>query len=363
MFFLVFIIFISACVERNKNDILIPPAAPVALQKDNITLTFAGDLMAHKSNTKIKDLSLIYKDVKEIFEEADLSFVNLETPIYEEKGYKGYPRFSIKKEYADAAQQAGLNVFSLANNHTNDQGEKGVEETYKYFAERKKDNIFSAGIRAKKEDGLSYSLIETGGWKILFAAVTEFSNTVDESKRVDIISSTPKGRRKFKETIIKLREDNPCDVFVLSMHTYEPEYDLEVKESRKTYFKELNKAGIDIVWGAHPHVFQGWDQTADKMAIYSLGNLISAQRFKLNYDNPGENKQYTGDSALLQIKLKKSKDGGVKIVNIFPYLITTHIDEDRNFVIRRLTSEFADEQNKKTMKYYLKRIELMNKRI
>ena len=71
--------------------------------------------------------------------------------------------FNVKNEYAQAAIDAGFNVFSLANNHSNDQMAEGLNSTRVFFASKK--NIYSAGIKNKNNDPLTYSLIEK--WKKL----------------------------------------------------------------------------------------------------------------------------------------------------------------------------------------------------
>ncbi|WP_424245955.1 poly-gamma-glutamate synthesis protein (capsule biosynthesis protein) [Elusimicrobium posterum] len=377
------VLMLSACAKKTvKEDITVyqipttakPAEAAQSAKKEikkPVILTFAGDLMAHDSNTRMKDYSLIYKGIKEITLADDLSFLNVETPVYDEKDFKGYPRFNVKKEYPDAAIAAGFDVFTVANNHTNDQGEDGVKATYEYFEKKRKDNIYFAGIRKDKEDIISYELIEVKGWKILFAAVTEFYNKNDDSGRVDVARSWPAARREFKKRIKKLREDNPADLFVLAVHSYEAEYELEVKEKRSDYFKELLAAGVDVVWGGHPHVPQRWESvknketgTPEKAIIYSLGNFVSGQRYKINYKHPDDHKQYTGDSFLLQF-IFEEKDGKPAILNVIPVIITSHmrLDEDKQkyYTVERLTGEFADSNPDALADYYIKRIELMEK--
>ena len=56
-----------------------------------------------------------------------------------------------------------------------------------------------------------------------------------------------------------MREENPCDIFILSLHLNEAEYGLKVLDSKKTWFKALAQAGIDVVWANHPHVLQDWE--------------------------------------------------------------------------------------------------------
>ena len=84
----------------------------------SLSLSFLGDLMAHIENFRIEDYSVVYEDIRPILISDDLTFSNLETPVDEKLPYKGYPRFNIHKEYVQAAINAGIDVFPLANNHS-----------------------------------------------------------------------------------------------------------------------------------------------------------------------------------------------------------------------------------------------------
>ena len=89
--------------------------------------------MAHTNVTRMKDFSLIYEDILDITQKDDLTFTNLETPIMNNLDYENYPNFNVKDEYPKAAIKAGFDVFSLANNHTNDQGLEGIKSTRNFF--------------------------------------------------------------------------------------------------------------------------------------------------------------------------------------------------------------------------------------
>ena len=77
--------------------------------------------MAHPALWRHGEFHRIYQDISDEIRESDLSFVNLETPVFDQRPYSGYPGFNVHREYAEAAIEAGFNVFSLTNNHTNAQ--------------------------------------------------------------------------------------------------------------------------------------------------------------------------------------------------------------------------------------------------
>ena len=105
----------------------------------NLRLLFAGDIMAHTQNFAMKDYSLIWDDVRDMVQDADYSFANLEAPVDKSKPFESYPTFNMQPSYPAAALDAGFNLISLANNHSNDQGSQGIKATA----------LWAAGIEGK----------------------------------------------------------------------------------------------------------------------------------------------------------------------------------------------------------------------
>ncbi|WP_428768390.1 CapA family protein [Treponema sp. HNW] len=384
-----FLIFSCASVHENLQN---EPAANTQTtvstkaerknppKQEPLKLCFAGDIMAHNVNFRMKDYSLIYRDVKTLLNSKDLAFANLETPICDELPYQTFPNFNIHGEYAQAAIDAGFNVFSLANNHTNDQGTEGIRGSADFFAKARSQGVYSAGIKKPGSDELTYELIEVQGWKILFAAVTEIVNFNRHNDLFDFYPFTEKGKLTLKNELIRLQKENPCDVFILSVHSADPEYVLEVTSERREYFYSLLDLGVDIIWANHSHVSKPWERVSckvtedgtnrktEKLIMYGMGNTISGQNIPINFENPAHPYEYTGTGILLQVDLKQEENtaesgfGGrplLKIADIEPEIIVTHVDKGYNFVIRRLNENLIAQQDKRLAAYYKKRLELM----
>ncbi len=348
--------------EAYQSEQPLPPSPP----KDTILLTFAGDIMAHTNVTRMENFSLIYADITPITLHDSLTFANLETPVYSDKPYENYPTFNVQSPFADEAVKAGFDVFSLANNHTNDQGKTGILKTYEYFQKKRNDGVFSAGIKNESSSSLTYDVITKDGFTILFAAFTEILNTYTLTDYIDYIGSSNTAREILKKQIISMREKNPCDLFILSIHSNEPEYVIQVEQERRQFYYDLLDCGVDIVWANHPHVLREWEILVDtqtglgtKAVFYGLGNTISGQRYIYNFDNPSSSREYTGDGMLFQIEFTKEDQGKPYISDTKKYLITTHIDEQKNSVIKILNEDFIYSQEKKYTEYYAKRFELI----
>lgn len=335
----------------------------------SLDLTFTGDLMAHTSNFRMEDYTLIYKDIEYITRNDDLTFTNLEVPVVADQPYENYPTFNIQPPYVEAAIEAGFDVFSLANNHSNDQGAKGITSTFDYFTGLEADGtvVAACGLKPAGTTDITWRLIEKNGFKVLFVAVTEILNTYQNMAKIDFIEPTAQGQKDFTSFCRQLREAHPCDLFIVSMHVNEPEYVRTVPQTRKDYFHALLDAGVDIVWANHPHVTQEWEVITDengdasKLIMYSMGNLISGQRWYYNYETPGADREYTGDSLIMKVSAVKRDDGSVFLEFVKPLFITTQIDSEANFIIKRYTASFLEGLSEKDNAYFTKRHELISK--
>ena len=325
-----------------------------------LTMTFAGDIMAHTTNWAMKDYDMIYDDIRGILKKSDLSFANFETPVDERKKYETYPCFNVKPPYAEAAIRAGFNVFTLANNHSIDQGTASLHSTRDFFASKK--NIYSGGLKKSADEPLTPILIRKKGFDLLCLCVTELSNAYTNA--LNFVNYGPKKqsvRNAFLAQIAEMRKKNPCDIFVLAIHLDEPEYILTVNGERKRFFNQLLAAGVDVIWASHPHVMHPWEvrDEGSKLVMYSMGNLISGQRAVLNYENPLAPREYTGDAYMLQVTATK-RDGKVKFSKVDPILVTNYMDRDDNMTIRRFTEDFiADLPTEKERSYYKRRLSAM----
>ncbi len=78
--------------------------------------------MTHPALAGMTDYSQIYRGVADVLRGSDLSFANLEFPVDSTRPSTGYPLFNAHQDYVQAAADAGINVFSMANNHAFDGG-------------------------------------------------------------------------------------------------------------------------------------------------------------------------------------------------------------------------------------------------
>lgn len=334
-------------------------------------LLFAGDIMAHQNNYNFGRYDRIWLDVQDTVRAADLAFANIEAPVASSLPWSSYPNFNMHPSYIEAAITAGFDVFSLANNHTNDQGLEGIQETRKYFSSR--TGIYSSGLKAKAKDDFSYTMIHKNGWKILFIAITEIVNRNDYTSFFNYVPPKGKEHEALFEKLKVLREKNPCDLFIVSLHTNEPEY----KEAVTAHQKELchglvTKSNVDIVWSNHAHRVKPWEivkkNEADgrqALIMYANGNTISGQRTNPNFDEPDSERDWTGDGLFMNVTVSKTTDGKIEISELNPVFVTTLITPAGQYVLRTMDDDLSKSLFRAGMhswsKYVADRKQLMEK--
>ena len=370
-FIILFTVLLISC--GTTSNIINEPAEEVPLEetpqenftkpkhdKDTITLLFAGDIMAHSVNYYITTYEKIWRDVRDVISSADLAFANIEAPIDTTKAAASYPSFNMTQKYVQAAVDAGFDVFSLSNNHTNDQYKNGILETIKtskaitaHTKEQLGNDIYFSGTKETADSRLSaltYNYFEANGWKILFLPITELLNRPDASEYINFIKPTDESRKAFIKYTQELRTSHPCDLFIISVHTSEPEYTRHISERQNQYYMDLLEAGADVVWANHAHIIKDRKLVIDtktgrdKLIMYANGNTISGQRTKpeLTSKNPTGERDNTGDGLFYIVTMHREKDGSMKIKKCEPYFITTYINTANEYVIKPLNQDFVE---------------------
>ena len=367
-FIILFTVLFTACGttsqiinETAENTPLeeLPPELPSKANqnKDTLNILFAGDIMAHSVNYYITTYEKIWRDVKHLISEPDLAFANIEAPIDTTRSASSWPSFNMTQKYVQAAVDAGFDVFSLCNNHTNDQYKNGILETIKTTQaitkntlEQSNHQIYFSGIKDSPKAPYTYNYFETNSWKILFLPITELLNRPDASDYINFIKPDDDSRKAFIKYVRELRAANPCDLFIISIHTSEPEYTRHITDKQNEFYTNLLEAGADVVWANHAHIIKdrkiivNTKTGNDKLIMYANGNTISGQRTKpeLTSKNPNGERDNTGDGLLYNVTFHRENDGSVKIKKCEPQFITTYINTANEYVIKPLNQDFVD---------------------
>lgn len=356
--FTVLLVCISSCSSLNQQN---GPYDTDSGPGKTLELAFTGDIMAHEVNYRMGNYSKIYENIKPALKSADLCFGNLEIPVVDSLPLSTYPRFNVHTPYVRAAVDAGFTVFSLANNHANDQGSGGILATRKLLASMQ-PQVHSSGLRQFDNEPMRPVTLKVKGREIVFLAVTEILNSYDKSSRLVYYVPPKKTERDaFLAEIRRIRRGAPSALFVLSIHLNEPEYVRTVSAEKREWFRELASAGVDIVWGHHPHVMQEWESVTVEtggvsrpvLFMYSMGNFISGQRNAIDRENPGAMREYTGDGVIMRVTFGNGE------IRATPIVVTNYTDPQEGPVVQPFDGHFVSGLDASLASYYSARYEAM----
>ncbi|MDR2472659.1 MAG: CapA family protein [Tannerella sp.] len=246
-------------------------------------LVFGGDLMQHMSQINAArdtngeyDYTESFRYVKPLFEEADLAVINFETTLTETEKYSGYPMFRSPVSVAGMLKNIGIDVVALANNHIFDAGAKGVKTTVKVLDSL---NIKHAGVFTDSIDYIKNNplYLNVNGIRIALLNYTYSTNGL--SKPAGVYVNMLDSLNIAKD--IALIDRSKIDAVILFLH-WGNEYQRYPSEEQKSLAALCHRYGAELVIGSHPHVIQPIRLAEDSTAItvYSLGNLVSNQRWR-----------------------------------------------------------------------------------
>jgi len=237
-------------VEKIKK-IVISAVGDCTLGKD-VNASYINSYNEYFDNN---GASYFFSKVKNIFEDDDLTIANLENAFTDSKEYavKKWV-YSGKPSYAKILKEADIEVVSLANNHTMDYLEKGLEDTKKALEDY--------GIEYAYKNIINYREIK--GIKIAIVSIAW--DTFDDIKQY------------------LAEANNNSDLQIVCMHSgnnYDKNY--IKKQEILAYFLVYN--GADLVLGHHPHVLQGIEKYKGVYIAYSLGNFSYGGKRTLGSEN------------------------------------------------------------------------------
>jgi len=247
-------------------------------EEEPITIVFAGDVLIAAAMEQYYDADgidrLVSEELLAEMQNADICMVNNEfqfsnrgTPM-EDKQFT----FQTDPKYVQILLDMGVDIVSLANNHSLDFGTEALQDT---FATLDGAGILYAGAGDSKERAEQLLTIEVNGKKIGFLAATRVIPVSEwniEYRQPGLFATYDDTR--LVECIEAAKEQ--CDYLTVYVH-WGIEREAYPQEYQTTIAGHCFEAGADLVIGAHPHVLQGIEFMDGKPVFYSLGNYVFSQ--------------------------------------------------------------------------------------
>lgn len=262
-------------VEEPKEDVneVTEEEEPV-ITKETIELAMLGDVLLHTELAKYEDFSSSFEALTPQMQAYDFLIANQESlPVASKFGISGYPQFSSPEHILRDLKEAGVDMLNLANNHAVDKWEDGLSFAIENI---EKEGLPYVGAYKNEADRGNHRIIDVKGIKIGIVSYTYGTNGLylpEDSKLIvnyiDIDQMT-----KDVEEIKPL-----VDVTVAIIH-WGAEYVIKENEDQRYIATMMNQAGVDIIFGGHPHVLQPFDTIVNSTGqethvFYSLGNFFA----------------------------------------------------------------------------------------
>lgn len=262
----------------------LPSSEPAAPAERRVTLAAAGDVLIHRTiyedaRTRLNyDFRPIFETVRPYLEEADVTFANQESITGGTAlGLSDYPAFNSPFETADALRDAGIDIVSMANNHTLDRGEQALRQAIRHW---KRLGVEYAGASENQADRKRLRIVERNGLKLAFVAWTYGTNGISWPPGKPYLVHLLEQERTFRQEIAEAKKQ--ADAVVASLH-FGTEYARLPSEQQRKWARLAAAAGADVILGHHPHVLQPpeWIDNGNggrTLVAYSLGNFLAAQK-------------------------------------------------------------------------------------
>ena len=248
--------------------------AAMASDGDTLRVLFAGDVLLDRGvRQKIDSVGvdgLFSPQIDSLFAEYDMVVANLECPATHVHApvQKKYI-FRADPEYLEPLRRHGVTHLNLANNHSIDQGRRGLLDT--------RDNILRAGMTPlgageNMEMAAQPLMLATQPRKVwLLASLRLALENYAYLPHRPCVSQEEFG--SLVARVAQLRRDDPNCVIIVTLHwggenTMHPILQQVVDAHR------LVDAGADVIVGHHPHTLQKKEVYHGKTVFYSIGNFI-----------------------------------------------------------------------------------------
>ncbi len=264
-------------VDHFRSDRIEQVNASLTISKDKpIEFVFGGDVMLSRQvnsrMAKYEDYTWPFIKIANFLGSADLSIINLESPFVLANDYfvpTGSFMFKADPKALEGLILAGIDLVSLANNHTLNQGRKGLNENFEILKEK---GIKYIGAGRNELEAYQAEIFEINNKKFAFLAYAYPSdNSVAKEDSAGI--ATMDIDRMVKD-VSQLKEEG--NIVIVNMHAG-IEYTIEPNWQQEYFAHAAIEAGAEAVIGHHSHWPQIIEFYQDKPIIYSLGNLVFDQ--------------------------------------------------------------------------------------
>lgn len=250
--------------------------------KDTLTIAFTGDILLDRGvRWQIESHgieSIFDARADSVFRCSDMVVGNLEcpattlnTPMMKKFVFRAEP------EWLEALRAHGFTHLNLANNHTVDQGRRGLVDTW-HNVERY--GMTAVGVGNTMAEAAQPVLLAEYPRKVWLIASLQLA-----LEHFPYLPETPSVNQESIDSMLvricALREEDSTAVILVSLH-WGQEHTVEPTPMQRSAAHRLIDAGADALICHHTHTLQTIEQYRGKYIYYSLGNFIFDQDRDIN---------------------------------------------------------------------------------
>ena len=223
-------------------------------------------ISAFKSNP----YSYAWEALDGVFLDDDVSVVNLECAASD----LGSPEpkaftFRCPTESLTSLAPAGIEVASLANNHGGDMGKEALLDGK---VQLEAVGVAGVGVGANTTEAAEAAYFDVKGWRVAvvgMGGVKPHNGWFATDDRAGMLNGDD------IPTMVAAVEEAAAnaDIVVATIH-WGVELDLTPRASDVAIADALIEAGVDVIFGHHPHRLQPYEVRDGAAVFWSLGNFV-----------------------------------------------------------------------------------------
>lgn len=249
---------------------------------DTLTVAFTGDILLDRGvRRQIEDNgieSIFDERADSVFRCCDIVVGNLEcpattlrTPMMKRFVFRAEP------EWLEALRAHGFTHLNLANNHTVDQGRRGLVDTWHNVEQY---GMVPVGVGNTMAEAAQPVLLAKHPRKVWLIASLQMP-----LEHFPYLPEMPSVNQETIDSMLvrirALRGEDSTAVIIVSLH-WGQEHTLEPTPPQRSIAHRLIDAGADALICHHTHTLQTIEQYRGKYIYYSLGNFIFDQDRDIN---------------------------------------------------------------------------------
>jgi poly-gamma-glutamate synthesis protein (capsule biosynthesis protein) len=202
--------------------------------------------------------------------ESQILTGNLECTLSSETELSGYRARTLRAPPRAAAllREVGFSAVSVANNHTMDHGPGAFKRTIRAL---QREGIAFCGTH---HDPILFPIEDRFVSRQIVVALigASFRPNETEYEPLYTIIETPKDFKLFCQSVESAKRE--ADILIVHCH-WGDEFVTIPSPHQIKFARELITNGADVIFGHHPHVYQGLQMFSNSPVFFSLGNFVS----------------------------------------------------------------------------------------